>query len=247
MSVPKLAFRGVGMSYGGLRRVEALRGADLEVQEGEFVCLLGPSGCGKSTLLHLAAGFLFPTEGSVLVDGRPVSGPGVDRGVVFQQHTLFPWATAAENAGFGPRMRGLAPREVSARADRALAEVGLSDFAAHYPSELSMGMQQRVGLARAFANDPEILLMDEPFASLDALTRYQMQNLLISLWEKRRQTVVFVTHDIEEALLLGDRVVVLSRRPASVLRDCAVDLGPRPHRLRQPGFGPLRAELQSLL
>ncbi len=189
--------------------------------------MLGPSGCGKSTLLHLAAGFLLPRRGAVLVDGAEVLGPGVDRGVVFQQHSLFPWETVAGNIGFGPRLKGFSRKEREAIVERYLAEIGLREFAARYPSELSFGMRQRVGLARAFANDPEILLMDEPFASLDALTRLQMQELLMSVWERHTKTVMFVTHDVEEALLLADRILILSARPGRVLSEFRITL-PRP-------------------
>ena len=227
--------------------VEALSGVDLSVAAGEFVCLLVPSGCGKSTILHVAAGFLPPTAGRVLVDGRPVEGPGVDRGVVFQQHNLFPWLTIAGNVAFGPRMKGLNGDGRKALVARALAEVKLSEFGEHYPGELSIGMQQRVGLARAFANEPEILLMDEPFASLDALTRLQMQRLLLQLWQLHRRTVLFVTHDVDEALLLSDRLLLLAPRPTKVLREMSVDLGPREERLRHPRLLQMKEEIVSQL
>ncbi|MBI5240622.1 MAG: ABC transporter ATP-binding protein [Elusimicrobia bacterium] len=250
MSSPraKLRFRAVAMRYDdGGRAVQALDGAELEVREREFICLLGPSGCGKSTLLHLAAGFLRPTAGSVLVDGREVSGPGTDRGMVFQQHNLFPWQTVSGNVGFGPRLKGRIGAELDGSVALALEEVGLADFSEHYPPELSIGMQQRVGLARAFANDPDILLLDEPFASLDALTRLQMQRLLLSLWQRRRQTVIFVTHDVEEALLLADRLVLLSPRPGRVTRDISVPLGPREGRPRDRRLPELKEDILSQL
>jgi len=225
------------------RAVEAVRALDLEIARGEFVCLVGPSGCGKSTILHVAAGLLPPSGGRVLADGCEVTGPDVDRGVVFQQHNLFPWLTVEANVGFGPRMKGLGHAQRAALVERALAEVKLAEFAKHYPSELSVGMQQRVGLARAFANEPDILLMDEPFASLDALTRLQMQRLLLELWERHRRTVLFVTHDVEEALLLADRVALLSARPSRLLRIVDVPLGPREGRLRDPRLPALKSEI----
>jgi ABC-type nitrate/sulfonate/bicarbonate transport system ATPase subunit len=210
-------------------RVPAVEKACFSVRESEFVCLLGPSGCGKSTLLHLLAGFIRPDSGKILVDNRPVAGPGVDRGVVFQRHSLFPWMTVWGNVEFGLQARGVPAFERRAVVARYLLDVGLSEFSASYPGELSMGQQQRVGLARALANDPEILLMDEPFGSLDALTRLRMQDLLLSIYERHSKTIVFVTHDIDESIVLASRVLLLSRRPARILEDLAVDL-PRPRR-----------------
>jgi NitT/TauT family transport system ATP-binding protein len=228
-------FRGVSLAYGeGGAAVAALDAASFSIRDGEFACLIGPSGCGKSTLLNLAAGFLKPSAGEVLISGRPVAGPGTDRGMVFQTHNLFPWQTARANVGFGPRMRGAASAEIAEIAKRNLQAVGLLDFADSYPHQLSSGMRQRVGLARAFAADPAILLMDEPFGSLDALTRLQMQELLAAIWESRRKTVLFVTHDVEEALLLADRIHVLSPRPGRVLTTIEVQL-PRPRRRAQLG------------
>ncbi|MBI4424700.1 MAG: ABC transporter ATP-binding protein [Elusimicrobia bacterium] len=224
----RLRFESVSLAYpreGG--RVQAVEDLQLAVEDREFVCLLGPSGCGKTSILHMAAGFLKPSSGRVLAGGRRVEGPGVDRGMVFQQHRLFPWLTVAGNVEFGPRLRGL-PRDRRAEVSRRyLQDVGLAEFTDCYPRQLSVGMQQRVALARAFANDPETLLMDEPFASVDALTRLQMQELLLSLWETRSKTVLFVTHDVDEALFLADRICVLSARPARVVLELAVDL-PRP-------------------
>jgi NitT/TauT family transport system ATP-binding protein len=228
--MPKIEVKDASMAYAHAgARVAAVEKASFSVQENEFVCLLGPSGCGKSTLLHLLAGFLRPDSGEVRVNGRPVAGPGVDRGVVFQRHSLFPWLTVRGNVEFGPKMRGLPAAGRRAVVSRYLEDVGLSEFSSSYPGELSMGQQQRVGLARALANDPEILLMDEPFGSLDALTRLRMQDLLLSIYERHSKTVVFVTHDIDESIVLASRVLLLSSRPAEVLEDLAVDL-PRPRR-----------------
>ncbi len=207
--------------------VEAVRGISLEVQEGEFVSVVGPSGCGKSTVLNLIAGFIAPTAGDILVDDRPVRGPGPDRGVVFQSFALFPWKTVLENVAFGPKMRGVGKAEREAIAREFLALAGLADAADRYPNELSGGMQQRVGVARALANEPDVLLMDEPFASVDAQTRMTLQEELTRIWQERRPTIIVITHDVGEAVFLANRVVVLSA--GRVLDEVAVDL-PRPRR-----------------
>ena len=207
--------------------VEAVRGISLEVQEGEFVSVVGPSGCGKSTVLNLIAGFIAPTAGDILVDDRPVRGPGPDRGVVFQSFALFPWKTVLENVAFGPKMRGVGKAEREAIAREFLALAGLAHAADRYPNELSGGMQQRVGVARALANEPDVLLMDEPFASVDAQTRMTLQEELTRIWQERRPTIIFITHDVGEAVFLANRVVVLSA--GRVLDEVAVDL-PRPRR-----------------
>jgi len=198
---------------GGGREAVALANVDLAIAPGEFVAILGPSGCGKSTLLNVIAGFERPSAGRVLVDGGPVSTPGPDRPVVFQQHSLFPWMSALDNVAFGLRMAGQASTRARERARHYLGLVGLGDFHHRYPHELSGGMQQRVGLARALAVEPTILLMDEPFGALDAQTRVLMQEQLLRLWERWRHTVVFVTHDIDEAVFLADRIVVLGLLP----------------------------------
>ncbi|MCS6779254.1 MAG: ABC transporter ATP-binding protein [Geminicoccaceae bacterium] len=192
-------------------RVTALEAVSLRITPGEFVAVVGPSGCGKTTLLNLIAGFLEPTSGRILLDGRPVEGPGPDRGVVFQSYALFPWKTVLENVAFGPRMRGLPRAECEARAKRYLELVGLGHVAQRYPRELSGGMQQRVGVVRALANEPEILLMDEPFAAVDAQTRMTLQEELARIFEERRPTIFFITHDVNEAVFLADRVLVLSK------------------------------------
>ena len=193
--------------------VLALERVDFEVHPGEFVAVLGPSGCGKTTVLNIVAGFLEPTEGQVLLDRNPVKGPGADRGVVFQSFALFPWKTVRANVAFGPKMGGMKRAERLEVADRYLELVGLQGFADRFPHELSGGMQQRVGVARVLANDPALMLMDEPFASVDAQTRMELQEQITRIWETRRPTIMFVTHDVEEAVFLADRIVVLAPHP----------------------------------
>jgi NitT/TauT family transport system ATP-binding protein len=213
------------------RRTVAFSGVDLTIAPGEFVCLLGPSGCGKSTLLRVVAGILPADEGSVVVAGRRVTGPGAERGMLFQRPMLFPWLTARENVLFGPRAgrsRGRDERtdaELRADADSILDTVGLSDFADAYPHELSGGMQHRTAFARAIITRPSVLLMDEPFGALDAITRLRMQQFLLTMWERYRITILFVTHDIEESVLLGDRVVLMGGRPPGVTQVVDVPLG----------------------
>ncbi len=205
----------------------AVADLDLEIAPGEFVCILGPSGCGKSTLLNAIAGYVAPESGRVTVDGEVVTAPGPDRGMVFQQYSLFPWKTVLENVAFGPRMTGRSKGEARSIARAHLEAVGLGGFARRYPGTLSGGMQQRVGLARALANAPSVLLMDEPFGALDAQTRSVMQELLLRLWSEVRNTCIFVTHDIDEAIFLADRVLVMSAAPGRILLDERIDL-PRP-------------------
>lgn len=201
---------GVGKSYGAL---EALRSVSLSISRGEFVCIVGASGCGKSTLLRMIAGFEEPTTGTLMVDGQVVSGPGPDRGVVFQDYGLFPWLTVAGNIAYGPRRRGIGRAEVKAVVERFCGVVGLAAFADKYPHELSGGMQQRVAIARVLANGSGVLLMDEPFGALDALTRSSMQAELHQLWGELNSTILFVTHSVEEAVYLADRVVVMTGGP----------------------------------
>lgn len=198
------------------RHVTAIKDVSFEVGKGEFLCLLGPSGCGKSTILNLLGGFIRPTSGRILCEGKPVVGPDRDRGVVFQRHNLFPWHTVAGNIEFGPRICGLSSEERIAIVQHYLEMGGLVEFGENYPDELSVGMQQRVGLLRAFANDPDVLLMDEPFASLDTRTVSRMHSLLRTILAAHRKTVVFVTHDIDEALELADRIIVLTARPGTI-------------------------------
>jgi taurine transport system ATP-binding protein len=197
--------------------VLALDHASLQFEQGAFVCVVGPSGCGKTTMLQTLAGFLKPTAGSVRLDGRPIDGPGADRGVVFQQPALFPWMTVAKNAGFGLMVRGSAQSEQQAAVESYLRLVGLWDFRNRYPYELSGGMQQRLAIVRALVNDPKVLLMDEPFGALDALTREKMQEELHTVWRRTKKTIVFITHGVEEAVYLGTEVVVMSPRPGRIL------------------------------
>lgn len=207
--------------------VTAITDLSLTVQPGEFVSVVGPSGCGKTTVLNMIAGFIPSSSGEILVDGRAVSGPGPDRGVVFQSFALFPWKTVLENVAFGPKMRGIAKARREEIAREYLSLAGLSHAADRYPNELSGGMQQRVGVVRALANEPDVLLMDEPFASVDAQTRMTLQEELTRIWQERRPTVLFITHDVGEAVFLAERVVVLSK--GRVLQEVPVLL-PRPRR-----------------
>jgi NitT/TauT family transport system ATP-binding protein len=202
--------------------VTAVHDISLQVKQGEFVSIVGPSGCGKTTLLNMLAGFIAPSGGSITIDDKPVKGPGPDRGVVFQTFALFPWKTVLENVGFGPRMKGLPIAECNRIAHEFLALVGLEHAADRYPNELSGGMQQRVGVVRALANNPDVLLMDEPFASVDAQTRMTLQEELTRIWQERRPTILFITHDVSESVFLSDRVVVLSK--GRVLEDMPIDL-----------------------
>ncbi|MEO0830827.1 MAG: ABC transporter ATP-binding protein [Pseudomonadota bacterium] len=199
----------------------------MSIEAGEFVCILGPSGCGKSTLLNAIAGYVTPTTGNITVDDKTVERPGPDRGMVFQQYSLLPWKTVYENVAFGPKMAGQSRAEAGSVANTFLELVGLKKFGNRYPAELSGGMQQRVGIARALANYPSVLLMDEPFGALDAQTRLMMQESLLEIWRKFGTTVVFVTHDVDEAVFLADRVLIMSAAPGRIIEDVTVDL-PRP-------------------
>ncbi|MGC4062362.1 MAG: ABC transporter ATP-binding protein [Aquabacterium sp.] len=213
--------------------VLAVDTTSFSVGRGEFVCLVGPSGCGKSTLLNMAAGFQRPSSGAVLVDGEPVLAPHPDRAMVFQEYGLFPWMTVFRNIAFGLENAGRPASQIKARVQQLLGMCGLSDFADAYPKDLSGGMKQRVALARALALKPPILLMDEPFAALDALTRRTLQDELLKLWRESNTTVLFVTHSIEEALHLADRVIVLTSRPGTIKCDIGIDL-PRPREASNP-------------
>jgi NitT/TauT family transport system ATP-binding protein len=225
---PALEVAGLRKSYTrDARTVDVLDLERLAVADGEFVTIVGPSGCGKSTLLHILGGFVRADAGRIRVHGRDVVAPGPDRGMVFQEFALFPWRTVAGNVGWGLEAQGKPAAERAAIVARYLELTGLEDFRDHLPGELSGGMKQRVALARVLAFDPEVLLMDEPFGALDAQTRESMQAELTRLWERTGKTVVFVTHDIEEAIYLGDRVLVLTARPARIREEVVVDL-PRP-------------------
>jgi nitrate ABC transporter ATP-binding subunit len=226
--------------------VEALARIDLAIDRGQFVCLIGASGCGKSTLLRLIAGFEEPTTGEVSVDSKNVTGPGRDRGMVFQDYALFPWMTVRQNIDFGPRQRRLPRREIDAISNEYLKLVGLERFADRYPSQLSGGMKQRVAIARVLANNANILLMDEPFGALDALTREQLQRELLQIWERTGVTCIFVTHSVEEAVLLADRVVVMSAGPGRIEIDFNVDL-PRPRDVSSPEFNSVRRDIAGRL
>ena len=224
------------------RKMVALQEIDLEIPRGQFVCLLGPSGCGKSTLLNAIAGFAAPTSGRIVADGVPVAGPGPERGMVFQEYALFPWMTVEQNVGFGLEIKGMARAQITQRVAGLLKLLSLEDFAKRYPKDLSGGMRQRVAIARVLALDSPILLMDEPFGALDALTRRNLQDELLRLWAELKKTVIFVTHSIEEAIYLADRIVVMTYRPGTIKRDMLVEL-PRLRDPAAPEFNALKREL----
>jgi NitT/TauT family transport system ATP-binding protein len=255
---PKISLQGVTKQFTvrptkdqpQARALSALDSISLDIQAGEFLSLVGPSGSGKTTLLDLLAGLSRPSAGQVLVDGKEVTGPGLDRAVVFQQYALFPWRTAQANIEFGLEGHGLNKKQRAKRAEEYLDLVGLSAFAERYPHELSGGMKQRVAIARSLAYDPDILLMDEPFAALDAQTREQLQDELIRIWRTTGKTVVFITHGIEEAVYLGQRVAVLTSRPGRLKAVVDIDLGDRvsDSDLRaEPAFVRYRHEIWTLL
>ena len=228
------------------RRMVALENIDLEIPRGQFVCLLGPSGCGKSTLLNAIAGFAPPTAGRVVADGALVTGPGPERGMVFQEYALFPWMTVEQNVGFGLEIKGQPKAQIAARVAELLKLLSLEDFGKRYPKDLSGGMRQRVAIARVLALDSPILLMDEPFGALDALTRRNLQDELLRIWAELKKTVIFVTHSIEEAIYLADRIVVMTYRPGTVKRDILVEL-PRMRDPSAPEFNALKRELGQLV
>ena len=233
--------------------VQALKDVSLDIQAGEIMSVLGPSGCGKTTLLNIVAGFLAPTEGRIVMNGHEVTGPAAERGMVFQQGALFEWMSVRENVGFGPKMKGMARGEKAQIVDHLLEVVGLQDFKEKAVYELSGGMQQRVALARCLANDPDVILMDEPLGALDALTREKMQSLVLKLWKETGKTIILITHSVEEALLLGERLLVMAPRPGRIHREYRLpfaDLGVNAD-LREvkkhPEFGPRREEILNMI
>ncbi|MFN3766920.1 MAG: ABC transporter ATP-binding protein [Ectopseudomonas guguanensis] len=233
----------------GREAFEAVQRLDFAIEPGEFVCILGPSGCGKSTLLGALAGHLQLSGGSLLVDGNAVAGPSPQRGMVFQHHTLLPWRSVLDNVAFGLKMQGIGKTQRREQALEMLRLVGLQDFAQRWPNQLSGGMQQRAEIARVLINRPRLLLMDEPFGALDAQTRARMQELLLDIWTRIRTTVVFVTHDIDEALFLADRILVMSPRPGRFIEDLRLEF-PRPRNaslLTSPGFTHLKRHCLELL
>lgn len=242
--------RNIGIAFGsGGRKVQAVKDVSLSVQPGEFVSLIGPSGCGKSSLLGIVAGFAKPTIGSALLNGRPIEKPGSDRGVVFQQYSLLPWLTVKKNVEFGLKMNGARRAKRDEVAGRLLGLAGLSAFANHYPEQLSGGMKQRIGIVRALATNPEVLLMDEPFGALDTQTRSVMQEMLTDIWQQFRISVLFVTHDIEESVFLSDRVYVMTARPGRIKAEIKTPL-PRPRTAEMTSskdFTDLVARLKSLI
>jgi ABC-type nitrate/sulfonate/bicarbonate transport system ATPase subunit len=247
--MPCITCRGLTKRFFDIARGEevvALQDISLEIDPEEFLVVLGPSGCGKTTLLNILAGFEVPSGGDVRLEGVPISGPGPDRGVVFQEYALFPWLTVRQNVEYGPRERRVPRAQRAERVQAQIAAVGLIGSEHRYPHELSGGMRQRVALARVLVNDPKILLMDEPFAALDAQTRRLMQAELLAVWSRAQRTVVFVTHNIEEAIYLGDRVVVMTARPGRIKEDVTVGL-PRPRDVTSQEFNLLRRRITALV
>jgi NitT/TauT family transport system ATP-binding protein len=245
----RIVVRGLGKHFTDISRQEtivALDGIDLEIGDDEFLTILGPSGCGKTTLLNIIAGFDHPTGGDVRLDGEAILKPGPDRGVVFQEYALFPWLSVEQNIEFGLRERRVPKTQRRARVRDQIASVGLSGFERRYPQELSGGMRQRVAIARALVNDPKILLLDEPFAALDAQTRTLMQQELLRVWSAARRTAIFITHNIEEAILLGDRVVVMTARPGRIKEIVLVNL-PRPRDVTSAEFNEIRRRIGLML
>jgi ABC-type nitrate/sulfonate/bicarbonate transport system ATPase subunit len=245
----RIVVRGLGKHFTDISRQEqivALDGIDLDIGDDEFLTVLGPSGCGKTTLLNIIAGFDHPTSGDVRLDGEEILKPGPDRGVVFQEYALFPWLSVEQNIEFGLRERRVPKAQRRARVRDQIASVGLSGFERRYPQELSGGMRQRVAIARALVNDPKILLLDEPFAALDAQTRTLMQQELLRVWSAARRTAIFITHNIEEAILLGDRVVVMTARPGRIKEIVTVNL-PRPRDVTSAEFNEIRRRIGLML
>ena len=228
------------------RELVALKGINLEIPKGQFTCLLGPSGCGKSTLLNAVAGFALPSSGTITAEGKLVTAPGPDRGMVFQEYALFPWMTVEQNVAFGLEIKGADNAEIARTVGDLLKMLSLWDFRQRFPKDLSGGMRQRVAIARVLALDSPIMLMDEPFGALDALTRRNLQDELLRIWAKLKKTIIFVTHSIEEAIYLADRIVVMTYRPGTVKRDIMVEL-PRMRDPAAPEFNALKRELGQLV
>jgi NitT/TauT family transport system ATP-binding protein len=253
MTAPKISVRNVAKTFPvrtAPTQIAAIEGVSFDVRQGEFLVLVGPSGCGKSTLLDLIAGLTTPAAGDVLIDDRPITGPGLDRGVVFQQYALFPWRTAQANIEFGLEVKGMGRKERAARASAVLDLVGLSAFGDRYPHELSGGMKQRVAIARSLAYEPDVLLMDEPYAALDAQTRESMQEELLGIWRRTGTTIVFITHSIDEAVYLGERVAVMTSRPGRIKQFVDVSLADPPEGedpRSTPEFTAKRREIWELL
>ncbi len=246
-ALPVLSVTHLGKTFSmGDRQTQALHDVNLSVNKGEFVCLIGASGCGKSTLLRILAGFETATSGTVQMYGMPITGPGPERGMVFQDFGLFPWLTVQENIAFGPHQRGLPKANLAELAGHYMHMVGLDKFADYYPGQLSGGMKQRVAIARVLANECEVLLMDEPFGALDALTREKLQQDLLEIWERTKLTVIFVTHAVEEAVLLSDRVVVMTAGPGRIERDVPLALA-RPRDIVGIEFNQVRRDITQLL
>ncbi|MFQ5538882.1 MAG: ABC transporter ATP-binding protein [Candidatus Binatia bacterium] len=249
---PKLSIRGLQKSFivnegfGHIRAIHAIERVDLEMNEGEFLCVIGPSGCGKSTLLMILAGLYLKTAGEIILDGTPLSGPGLNRGVVFQDFALFPWLTVRSNILYGVRQKKLPTNSHGTITQHYIKMMSLQGFEDTYPYRLSGGMKQRVAIARALALEPELLLMDEPFGALDAQTRANLQQVLVDVWQETKKTVVFITHDVREATFLADRVVVMSSRPGRITEEISIRL-PRPRDILSPEFVELERRLASLI
>jgi NitT/TauT family transport system ATP-binding protein len=247
MSAAHIVIKGVNKVFHTEgRELVALRGIDLEIPRGQFTCLLGPSGCGKSTLLNAVAGFALPSSVTIHADGALVTGPGPERGMVFQEYALFPWMTVEQNVAFGLEIKGMDKAAIGARVSELLAMLSLSEFRQRFPKDLSGGMRQRVAIARVLALDSPILLMDEPFGALDALTRRNLQDELLRIWADVKKTILFVAHSIEEAIYLADRIVVMTYRPGTIKRDLLVEL-PRERDPAAPEFNALKRELGQLV
>jgi len=248
MVAPHLKFNDVEVRFAlpDGRESVAIAGVNTQVRTGEFVCFVGPSGCGKTTLLRIAAGLLSPTSGEVELNGRAIAGPGRERCMVFQEYGLFPWYTALDNVAYGLKLAGISKVKRRGSAQDLLRRVGLANYAHHYPGELSGGMRQRVAIARALAVDPEVLLMDEPFGALDAQTRAELQTELLRIWEHATKTTLFITHSIEEAVYLADRVLVMTSHPGRVVEEFSIDL-PRPRDKQSSDFNQLEREIDSCM